>query len=141
MKLDWGKPVIAFLLFCGLGLAIRGGYTISKRVRAKSNTTVENTAPIVPVVDTIAQHLNDSIAASKSLASANYKYVLEVAPGKRAFKRYNQLKTNLWDVHLETKDSIQYKLFLLLPSNADTTRVLDSLTVMTGRRVYIESQN
>lgn len=140
VKLDWGKPVIAFLLLCGLGLAIWGGYAISKRASAGSNAAAVNPVQTVAVVDTVDTQA-DSLAKLKALANVNYKYVLEVAPGKRAFKRYNQLKSNLWDVHLETKDSVQYKLFLLLPTNTDTTRVLDSLTVMTGRRVYIESQN
>src|SRR5688572_16392709 len=72
---------------------------------------------------------------------SNYKYVLEIAKSKRAFKRYNQLRTIRWNVELETKDSIQYKLYMLLPSIADTTRALDSLTVMTGRKVYIEYPN
>ena len=66
-----------------------------------------------------------------------YKYVLEIAKAKRAFKRYNVLKDNLWDVKMETADSIQYKLFLLLPVRSDTTKVLDSLTVLSGRKVYL----
>lgn len=139
VKLDWGKPVIALLLLCGLGLAIWGGYTISKR--ASSNAASVNPAPVTVAVPDTIDHTADSIAQAKVLASANYKYVLEVAPVKRAFKRYNQLKTNLWDVHMETKDSVQYKLFLVLPSTSDTTRVLDSLTAMTGKRVFIEPNN
>ena len=68
----------------------------------------------------------------------SYKYVLEVAKKKRAVKRYNQLKDIRWKVELETQDSIQYKLFMLLPALSDTSRTIDSLTVMTGRKVYIE---
>jgi hypothetical protein len=68
----------------------------------------------------------------------DYKYVLEVAQSKRAFKRYNQLRTNLWDVQLETNDSVKYKLFMRLPISTDTTRILDSLMAMLGRPVYIE---
>lgn len=139
VKLDWGRQAIVLLLLCGLGLAIWGGYTISKR--ASTNAAAVNPLPVAETfVDTVDLK-DDSIIEAKSTVSSNFKYVLEVAPGKRAFKRYNQLKTNLWDVHLETKDSVQYKLFLLLPSTSDTTHVLDSLTVMTGKRVFIEPNN
>ncbi|MGN6293173.1 MAG: hypothetical protein ACTHMV_10560 [Chitinophagaceae bacterium] len=143
LKRGWKKPVIALALICGLGLTIWGGYAISKRSASKatdsaaiiSDTTVVDTA-ITQVPQT------DSLEKAAALASANYKYVLEEANQQRAMKRYKQLRTNLWDVKLETTDSVRYKLYLLLPSqNADTTRVLDSLTVMTGRKVYIEHQN
>lgn len=145
LKKGWKKPVIALALICGLGLTIWGGYAISKKATAKasdSGITSETAA-----ADTTTQQPplpnNDSLEKPVLLAAnANYKYVLEEANEQRAMKRYKQLRTNLWDVKLETNDSVRYKLYLLLPSqNADTTRVLDSLTVMTGRRVYIEHQN
>ena len=135
-KVDWSRPLIGLLLVCGLALAVWGGYAISKRVGNK--TAAAAVDPTLLIVDTIPA--KPDTAVSQPIA-ANYKYVLEVSPGKRAFKRYNQLRTNRWDVQLETKDSIQYKLFLLLPTNTDTTHVLDSLTVMLGRQVYIEQQN
>ena len=56
-------------------------------------------------------------------------------------RRYKQLRENLWDVSMETKDSVDFKLFLLLPMRSDTTHVVDSLTALTGKRVYIEYQN
>ncbi|HEX2846165.1 MAG TPA: hypothetical protein VHN59_06425 [Chitinophagaceae bacterium] len=143
LKQGWKKPVVALALICGLGLTIWGGYAISKKSASKatdsaaiiSDTTVMDTA-ITQAPQT------DSLEKAAALASANYKYVLEEANQQRAMKRYKQLRTNLWDVKLETADSVRYKLYLLLPSqNADTTRVLDSLTVMTGKKVYIEHQN
>jgi len=143
LKHGWKKPVIALALICGLGLTIWGGYAISKKNTSKaadsaaiiSDTTVVDTA-------TAQTPQTDSLEKAAALANANYKYVLEEASQQRAMKRYKQLRTNLWDVKLETNDSVRYKLYLLLPSqNADTTRVLDSLTVMTGKKVYIEHQN
>lgn len=133
-------PVVALLVICGLGLAIWGGYAISKKATARAGETNET----VLVKDSTQLPPADSVKAQQAaqLSSPNYKYVLEVSKSKRAFKRYKQLKTNLWDVKLETADSIQYKLFLLLPAIAsDSTRILDSLTAMTGRKVYIEHQN
>lgn len=156
----WKKPVIAVLVVAGLGLAIWGGYMLSKKNTVETESTVaqteeEKTVPVTtaPTSDITATTIKDTVAAttpansttvSQPVASlaGNYKYILEIANQPRAFKRYSQLKTNQWNVQLETKDSVQYKLFLLLPAaNADTTRILDSLTVMTGRRVYIEHHN
>ena len=154
------KPVLAGLVVGGIVLAIAAGYFIS---RPGNSDNSEATAAIVtstttdsPAVTTATPSAaTDSTAATipatpvspqpaqQNITSANnYKYVLEVAKSARAFKRYNQLRTNLWKVELETKDSVDYKLFLMLPVlNADTTRVADSLTVMLGKKVYIEHQN
>ncbi len=142
LKQRWKKPVVALALVCGLILTIWGGYAISKKAgtRAADSVVLSDTT----VVDTTTKQAQvpDSLEKAALLASSNYKYVLEEGSQQRAIKRYNQLRTNLWDVKLETTDSVRYKLYLLLPSqNADTTRVLDSLTVMTGKRVYIEHQN
>jgi glycine cleavage system H lipoate-binding protein len=143
LKHGWKKPVIALALVCGLGLTIWGGYAISKNAagnKAADSGIISET----PAVDTSFKQAPPPDSLEKPaplLASNNYKYVLEEGSQQRATKRYNQLRTNLWDVKLETSDSVKYKLYLLLPSNADTTRVLDSLTVMTGKRVYIEHQN
>ena len=142
-KMEWTRPAVALLIILGLALAIAGGYFISKRAASGKQTNPEPElvhSAVIP--DSLA--IADSIARLKDVATVNtnYKYVLQVSPKKTALRRYNQLKTNLWDVKMETNDSVQYKLFLLLPSlNADTTRVLDSLTVMTGKKVYIEHQN
>ncbi len=154
----WRKPVIAALLICGVGLAVWGGYIISKKKTPAIMTAVpEDPKPAATIlvsdsneIKKIQENKADTIPAEKPVEQSqptitspdNYKYILEIAQSKRAFQRYNQLRTNQWAVKLETQDSLQYKLYLLLPAlNADTTRILDSLTVMTGRKVYIEHQN
>ena len=91
-------------------------------------------------IDTIQKVDSTLIAQAPVRPDSIHKYVLEIAKSKRAFRRYNQLKDINWKVHLETQDSIQYKLYMLL-SSMDTTKTLDSLTVMTGRKVYIEYTN
>lgn len=143
LKQGWKKPAIAAALICGLGLAIWGGYAISKNAAGNkaADSAIINETPAIDTSYKQAPPPDSLQKAAPLLASNNYKYVLEEASQQRAMKRYNQLRTNLWDVKLETSDSVRYKLYLLLPSNADTTRVLDSLTVMTGKRVYIEHQN
>lgn len=132
----WRKPVVALLVITGIAVTIWAGYTISNRNPSDRNSE-EDIQPLTASLVNDSSVTEDSTVAYPPPAK-DYKYVLEVARSKRAFKRYNQLKDNRWDVHLETDDSIQYKLFLILPITADTSRVLDSLMVMTGRKVYIE---
>lgn len=69
----------------------------------------------------------------------SYKYILEIAKQPRASKRFNQLKTIQWPIEMETADSVSYKLFIQLPvAGADTTRTKDSLSALSGRKVWIE---
>lgn len=141
-KMEWNKPLIGLFIIAGIGLAVWAGYTISKR--ASGNTAKADIEMQTTLTDTLPKQDTTIIAVQppQDTIPKNYKYVLEVSSKQRALKRYSQLKTNLWDVHLETKDSVQYKLFILLPSqNADTTRVVDSLTNWLGRKVYLDHQN
>jgi hypothetical protein len=141
-QFEWKKPVIGLVLLFGVGLTIWGGYVISqKNNKHRVNTAAEKNVPVAIASDTLQKA--DSIASGQTIVSPenNYKYVLEIAKSKRAFKRYNQLKALQWKVQMETMDSVQYKLFLLLPSISHTNRTLDSLIVMTGKKVYIEYQN
>jgi len=139
---EWKRPVVGLIIVCGIGFAIWGGYEISKRVKKKSDIVIsEPPLPeIKPVTDSIAIVKDSIVMPEVSLPDTNYKYILEVAQSKRAFKRYNQLKNINWNVQLETADSIQYKLYMLLPVS-DTSKTLDSLIAVTGRKVYIEYQN
>lgn len=141
-KTYWQKPVIALLILCGIGLAIWGGYMIATRNsdEAQNEALTEET---IPLVDPSMLNKPDSLVPDKKVAADNYKLVLEIAKANRAFRRYNQLKqTNLATaLQMETSDSVQYKLFVLLPVTTDTTRVIDSLTVFLGKKVYIEHQN
>ena len=147
-NLEWKKPVAGFFIVCGIGLTIWGGYEISKKASKNKATNLTESSlreATVPVTDSSPAQKIDTINSTLNSLPAdnNYKYVLEIAKSKRAFKRYNQLKSIQWKVQLETKDSVQYKLFMLLPAISDTSRTIDSLTVMSGRKVYIEypSQN
>jgi len=144
VKTPWKKPVIALLIVAGIGLAIWAGYTISNNRNNSddlvSGAGVESTE-IVPDSSQLKTTIVDS-AANASVAS-NYKYVLEVCKATRAFKRLKTLQdTKLAPLlQLETKDSVQYKLFVMLPMTNDTTRTIDSLTAFLGKKVYIERQN
>lgn len=140
------KAISALLGIAGIAFALWGGYTVYKR-SANNNNIQEVPAPVIeqPVENNVIvsrdtiQHNNAVIPASAPISSENRKFVLETASAKRAFARYNKLKSFQWNVEMETSDSVQYKLYVLLPVSAiDTTRILDSLTRMNGRRVHVE---
>jgi hypothetical protein len=154
-KVGWKKPVIVLLVLAGLGFSIWGGYYLSQLNEADNNTVSEtinsvqdtpvtplSTAPVTP--DTANKNSTTPAVSTTNIVvppadnNGNYKYVLETSNKERAIKRYKQLKTNRWDVHMETADSLAFTLYLSLPKlGADTTRVKDSLSMMTGKRVYI----
>ncbi|MBL7740092.1 MAG: hypothetical protein JNK14_12820 [Chitinophagaceae bacterium] len=144
VKSRWKKPVAVLLAVCGLGLAIWGGYTIATR-NAQGDASVSDvtTETATQVVDSSQLIKPDSLTTPPKAVANRYKYILEETNGNRAYKRFNQLKqTNLANlIQLETKDSVRYKLFIMLPVSSDTTRIIDSLTIFLGRKVYIEHQN
>ena len=146
VKSRWTKPVVVLLILCGIGLAIWGGYTISTKQNQTAEATLSenNVEQSVPATD--STQLNKSASAMSQQTdkrSDSYKYVLEIAKRNRAFNRLKTLKDSKLSnvVQMETADSVQYKLFVLLPVTSDTTRVIDSLTAFLGKKVYIERQN
>lgn len=102
-------------------------------------TEVEDAVETVPAQAQAA----DSLAAQDSartatVASSTYTYVLEVAREPRASRRFNQLKTINWPVELEVLDSVSKRIVMKLPrAGADTARIKDSLSVLSGRKVSI----
>jgi len=142
------RPIVFFLVLLGVGLAIWGGYTVYKknasRNRIANATDAKNpTEPAKNQSLTVAvakENNKDSVVINKPVASTGeLKFVLETANAKRAIPRYNQLKSFQWRLQMETKDSVNYKLYLMLPvAAADTSNILDSLTRLYGKRPYIE---
>ncbi|OSZ77631.1 hypothetical protein CAP36_14765 [Chitinophagaceae bacterium IBVUCB2] len=148
VKMKWAKPVTLILVLVGIGLAIWGGYTVYKRTSsADDSITDANEAPAntenqtIMLPDTVAIVKKDTLITTVSnIPAGTVKFVLETADAARAFPRLNRLKNFQWNVQMETADSLSYKIFMLLPVNiADTSRVLDSLTRLNGKRVYIEN--
>jgi hypothetical protein len=142
------RPLIGILLLSGLGIAIYGGYRLSKNKRdisimeisTDSVVTKDTTTQQNPVRDTAAVIPPGTPTPPAQMdAAGSYKYIVEKAGSKRAFDRYNKLKSYQWPIQMETKDSVVYTLFVRIPTaGADTTRILDSLTALNGKRVYIE---
>jgi hypothetical protein len=137
------KPALILLILAGIVLAVWGGYKVYKMTTG-NNKPASNEKPNeekeIPLNDSVTNintpHQDTSAGA---IPSGTFKFILETANAKRAFDRFGKLKAYLWNVQMETKDSISYKLFLLLPSlAADTSRILDSLSILNGKRVFIE---
>lgn len=154
-KSAWKKPAAIGLILLGFGLAIWGGYTVYKKRAERSekeetvvsddkNRTNQNTNNESP--DTTTQKSDTTATVTiianqppiKPAPAGTTKFILEISPKERALYRYNRLKTFQWQVEMETRDSSSFTLYMLLPvSSADTSRVLDSLSRLNGKRVYI----
>ncbi len=128
-----------------------GGYYLYTQNNDRSTTSnTENTITPLPLQDTSTSQLTppvDTLSGLKPVSDTSlsqqmqptatailpttgtYKFVIETSPNKlRAISRYEQLKRNGASVNLETKDSLTFKLFFILPATAaDTTRIKDSL--------------
>lgn len=138
------KPTLIFLIMAGIALAIWGGYKVYK-ITTGNNKSADNDKKeqVVPATDTTVTQ-KDSVSSpaqhtAVTIPRGTYKFILEVANPKRAFERFGKLKTFQWNVQMETKDSVSYKLFMLLTAlPADTSRIIDSLSMLNGRKVYIE---
>lgn len=137
----WLRPVIAVLILAGAGLAIWGGYTVYKK-NASKRSLAANAAPVdtTPVVQNPPPATVDSIPPANHIPEGKFKFIFEVANKKRAFARLNTLRNYQWNVQMETKDSQQFKIYMILPAMAaDTTHLIDSFTAFNGRKVYIEN--
>jgi len=134
IKRGWKKPIAASLIVAGLAVAILGGYIIYKRGANHRAENIQKAPELVLSQQTApapAPIIKDTVAVQPS-SNGTYKFVVETADKKRGLDRFELLKSWGLPVQLETPDSIQYKLFFVLPAQAvDTTRLLDSL-----RRLY-----
>ena len=132
IKLNWQKPAVFFLILIGIGLAIWGGYAVYKKRVSKNNTATvpEKNEPPISKADTvtITKKIDSAVVEKPKDQSNNFKFVVEVAPKQRGLYRYDMLKGFGLNIQMETKDSVDFKLFFLLPAEAkDTTRIIDSL--------------
>ena len=141
-KINWRKPLIALFIILGLGLVVLGGYLLYKKT---SRTETESAALTETEETKLASDTNVVKPDSTTLqipppVPANYKFVLDNFKKNRAMQRFTQLKEIGWPVQMETKDSVDFKLYILLPvATTDSTRARDSLTLLNGCRVYIEN--
>ncbi len=165
VKTNYRKIVFVFLLLAGVGLAIWGGYKMYKNstsgskelAKAKPEASTETgnqdtlTLAANTETNTTATNLTDTAnrtvsppvtTAIISTPAGNYKFVVETADKVRGLTRYKKLKGFGLDIKMETRDSLSFKLYFVLPAMAtDTSRLLDSLRRLytpAGNKAYIE---
>jgi hypothetical protein len=145
IKTDKRKTLFIFLLLAGLALALWGGYAVYKRttggkkelLSARENRESTGSGNTIKY-DTGKIKQDPAIApAHPGLPAGYYKFVVETTEKTRGLKRYHRLKNFGLAIQMETKDSLRFKLFFMLPAApADTSRLIDSL-----RRLYTPAGN
>lgn len=144
------KILIGAGVIAGIVLIVWGGYYLYNRNAspAAAADTAVSTGPDMDsagstniLLDSVKNIINSTAESVNTPATGTYKFVIERTANKaRALRRYNQIRENLTDVKMETKDSVVYSLYFLLPAQpSDTTRIKDSLRIWYGRKqVFIE---
>ena len=157
-KMRAGKFIPALLVIAGIGLAVFIGYKIyEKRIHknTESATTVPETQKneTVPVTEdnsgtvekTETLNNNPEITTIQNplIKEDSYKFIVEEADKARALARYNTFRNWGLQIHIETSDSVHFKLFFALPSAAiDTAKTMDSLRLLytpLWSRSYVEN--
>jgi hypothetical protein len=130
------KKIVTWLVaLAGLSLAVFGGYKVYNKTKNRKETADQKQESILIPRDTLPKSTDTIPALSKVDSSGNYRFVIETAGRQRAFKRYAQLKGIFVDVKMDTRDSVLFKLYFLLPATpADTTHKKDSLQRLYGTR-------
>ena len=140
-KTPASKRIATWLVaIAGLSLAVFGGYLVYTKSKNKQGSVVkkEEIKPVIPPPDTLTKTKDTTSVVTKPIDSSNsgmYRFVIEKAARQRAFFRYRHLRENLIDVKMDTKDSILFNLYFLLPATpADTSKKRDSLQRLYSTR-------
>jgi hypothetical protein len=130
-----------------LGVIVWGGYLLySKKTSPDTDNAADVRQPIQTYIpaDSLNAGTADSLTISATPADSiktetvgvntaapigYYKFVCEdTRTARRAFDRFKILKEHDSRFQMETRDSIRYSIFVVLPASAaDTTRIKDSL--------------
>lgn len=138
------KILTWFVAIAGLSLAVFGGYFVYNRTKNKKDAIVKEQENLIkPQLDSIPKTTDTFQAIAKPVdSSGTYRFVIEKAARQRAFTRYANLRKIKVDVKMDTKDSILFNLFFVLPATpADTARIRDSLQIRysTRSKTVVES--
>jgi hypothetical protein len=147
----WQKIVVAALILGGLAIVVFGGYYLYNQNNGESNLMLDNPLPTTAdttqlrkdtlnIIPTDSSQLTATYASNVSTTAGAYKFILETTNNKkRALRRYNQLRSYMLDVKMDTQDSVAYKLYFVIPASAsDTARIKDSLSRYYVSKVRIE---
>ena len=135
------KKILTWLVaIAGLSLAVYGGYLVYNKSKNRKPSVVKKQEPVIAQQDTLPKTTDSITQITKQIDSpitkaGMYRFVIEKAARQRAFSRYNFLKSNFIDVRMDTKDSVLFKLYFLLPSSpAGTAHKRDSLQRLYSTR-------
>lgn len=134
------KKIVTWLVvIAGISLAVYGGYLVYNRSKNKKNTTsiVKEQEPIIAQKDSLPKAKDSIPQVTKPVAdsSGTYRFVIEKALRQRAFSRYAYLQKIKVNVKMDTRDSVLFNLFFVLPAApADTARIRDSLQIRYSTR-------
>ncbi len=132
-----GVLVTTLIVIC-VAVIVWGGYMLynnnseSKQTAAQTYIAPVDT-PATPAPDSVSTKPADSVAPAPSsvtnLPAGNYKFIFETTTRKsRALKRHAFLDSLNRNIKLETKDSLTYNIYVVMPATpADTGRIKDSL--------------
>jgi hypothetical protein len=131
------KLLIVAGILIGLGVIVWGGYLLYSK---KTNPAVEPNNLVSETFDTSeakvtsdtglqVNEIDSSTIKKEATTAGTYKFICEVTSTReRALSRYAILQQNNKQYKMETKDSVHFTIYVLLPSApADTTHKKDSL--------------
>jgi len=131
------KLLIVAGILIGLGVIIWGGYLLYSKKTNPANepnnlvSETSDTSEAKVTTDTGLQvnEIDSSTIKKEATAAGTYKFICEVTSTReRALSRYAILQQNNKQYKMETKDSVHFTIYVLLPSTpADTTHKKDSL--------------
>ena len=139
------KMLILVGVVIGLAVILWGGYLLYSRNTEDSQPEQETVnTPVTPSLPDTTQTPKDTTSTPKPdsvsripenlvpaptpvLASGSYKFICEITQTRnRALQRYAILRQLNRNFQMETKDSIHFSIYVVLPAT-DTTRQKDSL--------------
>jgi hypothetical protein len=125
-----------FVALAGLSLAVFGGYVVYNKTKNKKATIAKKQEPIIQPQDSLPKTKDSILAITNSVdTSGTYRFVIEKAARQRAFSRFAHLQSIKVNVKMDTKDSVLFNLFFVLPATpADTARIRDSLQIRYSTR-------
>lgn len=130
----WGLGLLVLLLILAVAMAVR--WFINRPVTEEITPAETQTSNQITVADTMQ-------ASMKPTAPSNteqFGVVLERSNRQRAFKRFADLKEWGHNVRMVTKDSVTFKLYILINAPLrDTAKHRDSLRIFFNRRVWVET--
>jgi len=131
------KIVTWLIAIAGLALAVFGGYLVYTRTKDKKGTEVKKLEPIITQQEDSLTKAKDTVQViTNQVDSSNmYRFVIEKAAKQRAISRYAYLQSIKVNVKMDTKDSVLFNLYFVLPATAaDTARIRDSLQIRYSTR-------